>query len=173
MVPVSSSDPSFIAGDRALGFEIYFQGHGSDRQPDGVDNSSSSGQTNQSLDFTTPEIRSDQGAQASTQHLPSQRINSRFSANVNPTQNAENFWIRPENSDQLLSSIAHGLRFPPRLIHKDNVCSVNGTEPGIFAIVFQFLGCHCIVKFVLPKVIQFRCSPVLADNSTIQVQNFL
>lgn len=69
MVPVSSSDPSFIAGDRALGFEIYFQGNGRDCQPDGVDNSSSSGQTNQSLDFTTPEIRSDQGAQASTQNF--------------------------------------------------------------------------------------------------------
>ena len=109
MVAVSSNEQASNAADFDRGFEIYFQG-AADRQPDAVNNSSSSVQMNQSLDFTTPEIRSDPGTQSGTQNLPSQRLNSRFSDNVNPMQNAENFWIRGENSDQLQPNPA---LFPP------------------------------------------------------------
>jgi hypothetical protein len=109
VVAVSSNEQTSNAGDRDRGFEIYFQGP-ADRQPDAVNNSSSSVQMNQSLDFTTPEIRSDPGTQSGTQTLPSQRLNSRFSDNVNPTQNVENFWIRGKNKDQLQPNPA---QFPP------------------------------------------------------------
>ena len=109
MVAVSSNEQTSNAVDFDRGFEIYFQG-AADRQPDAVNNSSSSVQMNQPLDFTTPEIRSDPGSQSGTQTLPSQRSNSRFSDNVNPVQNAESFWIRGENSDQLQLNPAI---FPP------------------------------------------------------------
>ena len=52
MVAVSSNDQTSNAVDFDRGFEIYIQGV-TDRQPDAVNNSSSSVQMNQPLDFTT------------------------------------------------------------------------------------------------------------------------
>ena len=100
MVAGSSNEPTANSADRDRGFEIYFQG-AADRQPDVLNNSSSSVQMNQSLVYTTPEVRSDQGSQSSTSNLPGQRFFLRFSDNDNSGQNPYNFWIRGDTIDQL------------------------------------------------------------------------
>ena len=109
MVAGSSNEPAANSADRDRGFEIYFQG-AAYRQPDVVNNSSSSVQMNNSTAYTTPVIGSDQGSQASTQILPNQRSFSRFSDVDNSGQNPNNFLIREDSVDRLQPNPS---MFPP------------------------------------------------------------
>jgi len=102
MVPVSSSNQSSNTGDTHPGFEIYFQEPGvRGNSPASAGNNSAAVSANQSLDFTTPDIRSAPGTNAETTNLVSQRTNTRLSSISDPARNSPNFWIRTENSNQL------------------------------------------------------------------------
>ena len=67
MVAGSSNEPAANSADHDRGFEIYFQ-RAADRQLDVVNNSSSSVQMNQSLVYSTPDFRNDQGSQITIKH---------------------------------------------------------------------------------------------------------